>query len=122
MKAAGAEAAEPIPQAGHGREISLAGGQQAMTWSGVIDSLEAVIADPQAALHHADRARAAGETPFELEPDMPEGRAERAADMAHVVVPPLDTLVHDDAFFAALERDKAPILDGLLDDLRKYYG
>ncbi len=122
MKAAGAEAAESIPQAGHGREISLAGGPTPMKWSEVIDSLEAVIADPQAALHHADRARAAGETPFELFPDMPEGALTRAADMDHVQMPPLDTFAHDDAFFAALERDRAPILDGLLDDLRKYYG
>jgi cytosine/adenosine deaminase-related metal-dependent hydrolase len=121
MKTAGAEAAEPIPQAGRGREISLAGGKDQMTWSGVIASLEAVIADPQAALHHADRSRAAGEAPFELEPDMPEGALTRAADMEHVQMPPLDTFVHDDAFFAALERDKAPILDGLLDELRRYY-
>jgi hypothetical protein len=53
---------------------------------------------------------------------MPEGVQTRAADMEHVQMPPLDTFVHDDAFFAALERDRAPILDGLLDDLRRYYG
>jgi len=122
MKAAGAEAAEAIAQAGRGREISLAGGPEPLTWSGVIDSLEAVIADPQAALHHAERARAAGEVPFELIPDMPEGTLTRAADMEHVTVPPLDTFRHDEAFFDALGRERAPILDGLLDDLRKYYG
>jgi hypothetical protein len=92
-----------------------------MTWSNVVKSLEAVRADPQAALHDADRARAAGEQPFELEPDMPEGRLERAADMSTVKMPPLDTFRHDAAFFRALEDDKAPILGGLLDGLRDYY-
>ena len=123
MHAAGADAAEPIHQAGRGRQISLAGGQEPMTWSHVVDSLEAVRADPQAALHHADNLRAAGEVPFELTPDMPEptGPLERAADMANVVIPPLDTFRHDEAFFDALERDRAPILDGLLDGLRDYY-
>jgi 5-methylthioadenosine/S-adenosylhomocysteine deaminase len=121
MRAAHAEATEPIPQAGRGRAISLAGGKDSMTWRSVVESLEAVRADPQAALHHADRARAAGEVPFELEPDMPEGRLERAADMSNVKMPPLDTLRHDAPFFRALKRDKAPILDGLLDDLRNYY-
>jgi 5-methylthioadenosine/S-adenosylhomocysteine deaminase len=123
VRSAGAEAAEPMPQAGRGREISLAGGKDQLTWSHVVDSLEAVRADPQAALHHVDRARAAGEEPFELEPDMPDGTAPlaRAADMEHVTIPPLDTFRHDDAFFGALERDRAPILDGLLDGLRDYY-
>jgi hypothetical protein len=122
MRATGAEASEPIPQAGRGRSISLAGSADAITWRTVVDSLEAVRADPQAALKHADRARAAGEEPFELVPDMPEGRLERAADMSNVKMPPLDTLRHDAAFFRALKRDKAPILDGLLDDLRSFYG
>ncbi len=121
MRAAGAEAAEPIPQAGRGRAISLAGGPDAMRWSGVIQSLEAVRADPQAAMQHADRARARGEEPFELIPDMPEGRLTRAADMSNVVMPPLDSFRHDAAFFGALARDRAPILDGLLDGLRGYY-
>jgi 5-methylthioadenosine/S-adenosylhomocysteine deaminase len=121
MKAAGAEAVEPIPQAGRGRAISLAGGPDAMRWEGVIKSLEAVRADPQTALQHADRARARGEEPFELIPDMPEGRLMRAADMSNVVMPPLDSFRHDAAFFRALARDRAPILDGLLEGLRNYY-
>ena len=121
MRAAKAEATESIAEAGRGRAISLAGGEDSMTWSNVVKSLEAVRADPQAALHDADRARAAGEQPFELEPDMPEGRLERAADMSTVKMPPLDTFRHDAAFFRALEDDKAPILGGLLDGLRDYY-
>jgi 5-methylthioadenosine/S-adenosylhomocysteine deaminase len=121
MRAGHAEGMEPIPQAGRGRAISLGGSPDAMTWRSVVESLEAVRADPQAALRHADRARAAGEEPLELVPDMPEGRLERAADMSNVKMPPLDTLRHDAAFFRALKRDKAPILDGLLDDLRSYY-
>jgi hypothetical protein len=121
MQAAGAEAAEPIPQAGRGHRISLAGDHAPLTWSGVVESLEAVRADPGAAIAHADRSRALGEDPFELVPDMPEGAAERGLDLANVKMPPLDTLHHDDAFFAALTRTRAPILDGLLDGLRDYY-
>ncbi len=121
MRAAAAEAIEPIPQAGRGRSISLAGGPDAMSWRSVVETLEAVRADPQAALAAADRARARGEEPFELIPDMPAGRLDRAADLSNVVLPPLDTFRHDAAFFRALERDRAPILDGLLDGLSSYY-
>src|SRR5262245_37810739 len=122
MRRAKAEAAETIPQAGRGRSVSLAGSDAAMTWKGVLESLEAVRADPAAALRATERARARGEEPLELFPDMPEGRLDRAADMSHVKMPPLDTLRHDAAVFRALRKDKAPILDGLLDRLRDYYG
>lgn len=121
MRAARAEALEPIRQAGRGRSISLIGSQSPLSWSGVIESLEAVRADPQAALAHADRVRARGEEPFELIPDMPEGARTRAADMTNVKMPPLDSFRHDAAFFRALTRRRAPILDGLLDGLRDYY-
>ena len=121
MRKANAEAIEPIPQAGRGRSISLAGSDAAITWSGVLESLEAVRADPAAALRATEGARARGEEPLELFPDMPEGRLERAADMTNVKMPPLDALRHDAAFFKALRRDKAPILDGLLDGLHDYY-
>jgi hypothetical protein len=36
-----------------------------------------------------------------------------------VRIPPLDTLVHDAAYFRAIER--APLHGGLLDGLRAYY-
>jgi 5-methylthioadenosine/S-adenosylhomocysteine deaminase len=121
MRAANAEASELISQAGRGRTISLAGAQETMTWKDVLDRLEQVRADPQAALRHANQLRAAGEQPFELEPDMPEGHRLGAADMSNVKMPPLDTLRHDAAFFRALSRKKAPILDGLLDGLSDYY-
>jgi 5-methylthioadenosine/S-adenosylhomocysteine deaminase len=121
MRASQAEAAEAIPQAGRGRTISLAGPDGAMTWKGVLASLEAVRADPAAALRAVERSRELGEEPLELFPDMPSGPLERAADLSNVKMPPLDTLRHDAAFFRALERDRAPILDGLLDELRAYY-
>jgi 5-methylthioadenosine/S-adenosylhomocysteine deaminase len=121
MRATKAVAAEPIPQAGRGRAVSLAGGKDTLTWREVLERLEAVRADPQAALRHATQLRAAGEEPFELEPDMPEGHRLGAADMSNVKMPPLDTLRHDAAFFRALKPDKAPILDGLLDGLSDYY-
>jgi hypothetical protein len=121
MQAAGAEAAEPIPQAGRGRKVSLAGDHEPLTWAGVLASLEAVRADPAAAIARNERARSLGEEPFELVPDMPEGPADRGLDLARVTMPPLDTLHHDEAFFRALSRRHAPILDGLLDKLRDYY-
>jgi len=121
MRRAKADAIESIPQAGRGRSITLAGSDGAMTWKGVLESLEAVRADPAAALRATEDSRARGEEPLELFPDMPEGRLERAADLTNVKMPPLDTLRHDAAFFRALRREKAPILDGLLDDLRDYY-
>ena len=121
MRAAGAEAPEAIRQAGAGRSISLGGSEEPLTWRGVIDSLEAVRADPQAALRATERARARGEEPLELFPDMPEGRLERAADLEHVKMPPLDTFRHDAAFFRALKPKNAPILNGLLDRLDDYY-
>ena len=121
MRASQAEAAEAILQAGRGRAISLAGSDEAMTWSGVLERLEAVRADPAAALRAVERARDLGEEPFELFPDMPSGPLERGVDLSNVKMPALDTLRHDAAFFRALKRDRAPILDGLLDKLRDYY-
>ena len=121
MRGAKADAVEPIPQAGRGRSVSLSGSDSAMTWKGVLESLEAVRADPAAALRATERARDLGEEPLELFPDMPEGRLDRAADLTNVKMPPLDTLRHDAAFFRALRKDRAAILDGLLDGLRDYY-
>jgi 5-methylthioadenosine/S-adenosylhomocysteine deaminase len=121
MRRAKADAVEPIPQAGRGRSVSLSGSDAAMTWKGVLESLEAVRADPAAALRATERARDRGEEPLELFPDMPEGRLDRAADLTNVKMPPLDTLRHDATFFRALRKDRAPILDGLLDGLRDYY-
>lgn len=121
MRAAKAEAPEPIPQAGRGRAISLGGAEEPLTWDGVVKSLEAVRADPAAALRATEHARARGEEPLELFPDMPEGRLERAADLTNVKMPPLDTLRHDAAFFHALKPKNAPILDGRLEGLRDYY-
>src|SRR5262249_58636385 len=116
-----AEAVETVTQGGGGRAISLAGVDGPMTWQEVRERLEAVRADPQAALRLTTQLRAAGEEPFELEPDMPEGHRLGAADMSNVKMPALDTLRHDAPFFRALKPDKAPILDGLLDGLSEYY-
>jgi hypothetical protein len=79
--------------------------------------------DPEGA-HQRAVARAPDAEPFRLIPDLPEdelpvGRA--ADDLRSVTIPPLDSLTHDAQFFDALPRDRAPILDGLLDRLREYY-
>jgi hypothetical protein len=42
-------------------------------------------------------------------------------DLGPATMPALDTLAHDDAFFDQLAVERAPILDGLLDDLRSYF-
>ena len=121
MRKTKAEAIEPIAQAGRGRAISLAGGQDPMTWKGVLEQPRGGVADPQAAMATPTAPAPRARQPFELFPDMPEGHAARAADMTTVEMPPLDTLRHDAEFFGALKRSKAPILDGLLDGLRDYY-
>jgi 5-methylthioadenosine/S-adenosylhomocysteine deaminase len=55
-------------------------------------------------------------------PDDPGGEAPvdlTAADLGQVEIPPLDSLAHDAAFFAALAA--APILAGRLAGLERYY-
>jgi 5-methylthioadenosine/S-adenosylhomocysteine deaminase len=122
MKAAGAESSEKLPQAGRGRSLSLTGSKTPVSWAQVVETLEAVRADPQGALKHHENQKAFGEEPLELVPDMPEGPPLRSIeDLGAGDIPPLDTLRHDAAFFRLLTRKRAPILDGLLDPLSGYY-
>ena len=90
-----------------------------LSWRQVLAQLEEERRDPGRA--HA-RALARGEEPLRLIPDLPEDEfppARAAAALTEVAIPPLDSLVHDEPFFEALQR--APILGGLLNGLRDYY-
>jgi 5-methylthioadenosine/S-adenosylhomocysteine deaminase len=127
MAAAGGRGLDPVAVGGRRRMLALrdpALPDADMSWSQVLAALEAVRRDP-VGMHQrvVATAEAMGEAPLRLIPDDPGGEEPvllSAADLGEVRIPPLDSLAHDDAFFAALRR--APILGGLLDGLAGYYG
>jgi 5-methylthioadenosine/S-adenosylhomocysteine deaminase len=128
MKAAGAMSPEPISVAGVGRTISMlnpAIPDANLTWQQVQDSLEHARRDPARAFELALESLPRGEAPLRLIPDMPGGElAEEITsprDLGPVVIPPIDSLAHDAAYFRCLRPERAPILDGLLDGLDEYY-
>ena len=97
-----------------------------MTWPSVLEALEAVRRDPGAAAARQPSVAAAGGGGgghLELIPDMPwDGPAQArvaAMDLGEAKIPPLDSLVHDDAYFDAVAR--APLHGGVLSGLREYY-
>jgi 5-methylthioadenosine/S-adenosylhomocysteine deaminase len=126
MRAAGAREPEPIRLGGLRRQISMLDPNVPdadLSWRQVMTELGEARLDPEGA-HQRAVARAPDAEPFRLIPDLPEDElpAGRAADdLRSVTIPPLDSLTHDARFFDALPRDRAPILDGLLDRLREYY-
>jgi hypothetical protein len=126
MRSSGATEVDPITVGGLRRSISLRNPgipDADMSWRQVRAALEAVRRDPAGTHEKVQVAAAAtGEEPLRLIPDDPGGEPPvllTAADLGEVRIPPLDPLAHDDDFFAALR--SAPILGGLLDDLRGYY-
>jgi hypothetical protein len=96
-----------------------------MSWPAVVDALEAVRASPGAPppARGARVAGAGGTGGFlQLIPDKPwdDPQARVAAlDLREARIPPLDSLVHDDAYFDAI--DRAPLHGGVLSGLRAYY-
>lgn len=129
MKAAGASGDSAITLGSLRRRIVL--GPTAASWSEVLAELEAVRRDPIAAKKRADEALAAWggplddpRAPFTWLADMPRGLDDDSAlggpgDPPNVVVPPLQSLVHDRAWFDAV--DAHPFHAGLLSGLRAYY-
>jgi 5-methylthioadenosine/S-adenosylhomocysteine deaminase len=128
MQAAGATDAEPITIKGEKRSVRvrLQGHKDAeMSWSEVIKALEKVRSDPVGSWHDANDALAAWggpldapEAPLVLLPDMPEGPDANAFGVVgepppDLVIPPLDPLWHDQAFFDALTAKQPPLLDKL---------
>ena len=97
----------------------------AWSWSAIEGTLEAVQQDPQTAISNAQARAAAGprfadDAALELFLDMPDtrrgGRAGPPKNPATVTIPPVPTLVHDDAFFDRLH--DCPIQGGVLDPVR----
>ena len=128
MEDAGATNLEPIVVAGVERAISLVdpGLPDAdVTWAEVVAQLRDVLERPAAAVDRSFVPTRGEEPPLRLIPDMPGGEIARDIssfrDLGPVAMPPLDTLAHDRAFFEELAVDRAPILGGLLDDLRSYF-
>ena len=91
-----------------------------MSWPEVVSALEAVRSGrPAARLASVG----GGAPPFELIPDKPwdrpSGARVAALDLSKAKIGALDSLVHDDAFFDAV--DRAPLHGGALSGLRAYY-
>ena len=96
-----------------------------MSWPSVLDALEAVRRDPAAPAARRPSVAALGDGGGHLEliPDMPWDGPSQARvavmDLSEAKIPPLDGLVHDDAYFDAV--DRAPLHGGVLSGLREYY-
>jgi hypothetical protein len=96
-----------------------------MHWQQVLDALEAARNSPHAARNMAlerDQTEAPRVT---LRPDKPwddpeeAGNEDLLAQIADAEIPPIDSLVPDAAYFAAVAKE--PIHGGQLDGLQKYY-
>jgi hypothetical protein len=120
MAAAGADRAEPVRIAGRRRMVDLVdpvAGDADLGYADVVARLDAARRDPFAA-SQATQRRGAAEVRVEL--DMPWDEADRAPlDLRQVHIGPIDSLAHDDAFFAAIDRN--PLHGGRLDGVRSYY-
>jgi 5-methylthioadenosine/S-adenosylhomocysteine deaminase len=95
-----------------------------MSWQDILAALEAARGDPGEA-HAAAAAREGGERRLlELRPDKPwddpVAHPALLADVAAVVIPDLDKLTHDAAYFSRIAHAVIPA--GQLDGLRAYYG
>jgi hypothetical protein len=126
MAAAQAQNVQPIGAGGLTQAISLPAPTNPnahLTWDAIVTRLQAIQANPPAAQTEA-LAAGAPLPSFQLLLDMPwDEPAPRVARLGEVPtpvsVPPLDSLVHDAAFFSALQ--SAPILNGLLSGLQETY-
>jgi hypothetical protein len=130
MRAANAVNPEPIQVApGLARTINLIDERipdADLHWDEVLASLEAARQDPAAARQRALDRDGVAAPRVTLRPDKPwddleEGfNAHLVAEVAGAQIPELDSLVPDDAYFAAIARQ--PIHDHQLDGLATYYG
>jgi hypothetical protein len=132
MNQAGAPATFAMKLGGRRRRVALpdpADTSAAWSWEKIMDTLNTVQSDPQAAIATAKARAAAGPrfdpgAELELFLDMPDtrrsGRAGPPKNPDSVTIPPVPTLEHDAAFFDLL--DSSPIQGGLLDALRGRFG
>lgn len=125
MRAGAAVDPEPIDVGGLQRLISLRDERiedADMSWPEVVDALEGVRADAAAARAEAVRRAGGEQRHLAMIPDKPwDDPAKRGprVDLATVQIGPLDSLVHDDAYFDAI--DRAALHGGALSGLRAYY-
>jgi 5-methylthioadenosine/S-adenosylhomocysteine deaminase len=130
MKAAGAQHAEPIRLGRLRRCIQLIYDdvpEADMGWQAVLDDIAAAKADPLGRYFELEKQH--GNPDPEKRPlwlmtdkpwDNPKVTGKEVKILPQVVrIPPLDTLVHDKAYFDAV--DASPLHGGLLKGLRDYY-
>ena len=130
MKATGAQHAEPIRLGRLRRSIQLIYDdvpEADMGWQAVLDDIAAAKADPLARYFELEKQH--GHDENEKKPlwlmtdkpwDNPKVTGKEVKILPQVVrIPPLDTLVHDKAYFDAV--DASPLHGGLLNGLRDYY-
>jgi cytosine/adenosine deaminase-related metal-dependent hydrolase len=130
VQAAGAQHAEPIRLGRLRRSIQLIYDdvpEADMGWRAVLDDIAAAKADPLARYFELEKQH--GHDENEKKPlwlmtdkpwDNPKVTGKEVKILPQVVrIPPLDTLVHDKAYFDAV--DASPLHGGLLDGLRDYY-
>jgi 5-methylthioadenosine/S-adenosylhomocysteine deaminase len=134
MLAARPTVSSPLTVKGIARRFAIPDPDDATTawsWAAITKRLDVVRKDPAGAVARAKaRHRAfagrwdAEQAPLELALDMPSGPDQARAggvpkDPEHVVIPPLPSLVHDRAFFAAIHGHG--FHTGLLDGLARFY-
>jgi 5-methylthioadenosine/S-adenosylhomocysteine deaminase len=130
MRAAGAERAEPMRFGRLRRSVQLIYPdvpEADMGWKAVLDDIAEAIADPLGRYFKLEKQH--GNPENEKKPlwlmtdkpwDNPKVTNKEVPILPSVVrIPPLDSFVHDTAFFKAI--DASPLHGGLLDELRDYY-
>jgi 5-methylthioadenosine/S-adenosylhomocysteine deaminase len=130
MTAAGAQHAEPIRLGRLRRSVQLVYDdvpEADMGWQAVLDDIAAAKADPLGRYFELEKQH--GNPENEKKPlwlmtdkpwDNPKVTNKEVPILPQVVrIPPLDTLVHDKAYFDAM--DASPLHGGLLNGLRDYY-
>jgi len=130
MRAAGAERAEPIRFGRLRRSVQLIYPdvpEADMGWKAVLDDIAEAVADPLGRYFKLEKQH--GNPENEKKPlwlmtdkpwDNPKVTNKEVPILPSVVrIPPLDTFVHDTAYFRAIEA--SPLHGGLLDGLRDYY-
>ncbi|MDP9071380.1 MAG: amidohydrolase family protein [Actinomycetota bacterium] len=96
-----------------------------LSWADGLARLADVVADPAGAVRRARSRRPLGGEPLRFEPDMPapggvEARRLDDDELDRLVMPPLEGLVHDHAFFRRLE-STAPRHARMLLDVRSLF-
>jgi 5-methylthioadenosine/S-adenosylhomocysteine deaminase len=132
MSAAGADHVTPVKVGGEQRQLSLTRSDDAATgwaWDDVVARMDEVRADPVGEIHAAQALASAWAgrmdrpgAPLRLALDMPTGLAPVGGlpkDLTQVVVPPLQSLTHDQDWLDSLTG--RGFHGGLLDGLAAYY-